>query len=391
MTTSGTGVYFDGQTSRRQDVHVELGPELVLLQPDGRRLLGWPLTALRELSSPPGVLRVTREGGPPLARLDIRDPGLADAVRAAAPNLGASRVTESGVVRRVVLWSVAAVVSFGAFALYGVPVLADRITPLLPWSVDRRMGDAVDRQIRYILPTTDDGPFACGDAENEKAGRAALDTLAKRLSDAAALPVPINIVAVRSDIPNAFALPGGHVYLFDGLIREAETPDEIAGVLAHEIGHVAHRDGTRRTLQAGGVSFLFGFVLGDFTGGGAAVFVARLLTEASYSRAAESAADSYAVTLMRGLGADAKGFGGLLARLSAEDAKDKSSPFDYLASHPATGERRRAIDAAAGDGATRPLLDDAAFKALKTVCGPEAPKPVDGASKDGAKDEAKTP
>lgn len=378
MATNGTGVYFDGQTSRRQDVHVALGPDLALLKPDGRTLLAWPLAELRELSSPPGVLRLTREGGAPLARLDIREPALADSVRAAAPNLGAARAAESGVVRRVVLWSVAAAVSFGAFALYGVPALADRLTPLLPWSVDRRMGDAVDRQIRYILPTTDDGPFACGEAPDEKAGRAALDTLARRLSDAAALPVPIDIVAVRSDIPNAIALPGGHVYLFDGLIRAADTSDEIAGVLAHEIGHVAHRDGTRRTLQAGGASFLFGFVLGDFTGGGAALFVARLLTEASYSRAAETAADSYSVALMRGLGADARGVGSLLARLDAEDATDRSSPFDYLASHPATAERRRAIDAAAGaGGTTQPLLDDVAFKALKTICGPDVSKPAE--------------
>lgn len=384
MTTSGTGVYFDGKTSRRQDVHVALGHELALLQPDGRRLLGWPLASLRELPSPPGLLRLTSEGGPPLARLDIREAGLADGIRFAAPALGATKLAERGVVRRVVLWSLAAVISFGAFALYGVPALADRLVPLLPWSVDRQMGASVDRQIRYILPTTDDGPFACGDADDEAAGRAALEALAKRLSEAAALPVPIDVVAVRSDIPNAFALPGGYVYLFDGLIRQAETPDEIAGVLAHEIGHVAHRDGARRTLQAGGASFLFGFVLGDFTGGGAAVFVAQLLSEASYSRSAETAADDYSVRLMRGLGADARGFGALLGRLDAEDDEDGEadrSPWDYLASHPVTAERRRAIDAAAGDGPTTPLLDAAQFRALKTICGADAPDATDA---DGA-------
>jgi Zn-dependent protease with chaperone function len=51
----------------------------------------------------------------------------------------------------------------------------------------------------------------------------------------------------RRPIPNAFALPGGKVYLFDGLLAKAENPDEIAGVLAHELGHLKHRDGIRAT------------------------------------------------------------------------------------------------------------------------------------------------
>ena len=77
------------------------------------------------------------------------------------------------------------------------------------------------------------------------------------------------------------ALPGGHVYVDDGLIAIAQTPDELAGVLAHEIGHVAHRDGTRTVLQTAGLSFLFGMMLGDFVGGGAVVIAARTVLKSS--------------------------------------------------------------------------------------------------------------
>ncbi|WP_271200036.1 M48 family metallopeptidase [Methylopila turkensis] len=380
------GVYFDGLTSRRHEVDLVLGDMLALVGPDGRRLAIWPYADIRALASPPDLLRLTREGGPPLARLELRDAGLIDAVRRRSVRIAETQAEERGGARRVVLWSFAAVLSLALFAVFGVPALAERVTPLLPWSVDQRMGAAADAQIRLILPTRG-GSFGCGEGAEEAPGRAALDTLVRRLSDAAALPVPIEVTAVRSGIPNAIALPGGRIYLFDGLIREAENADEIAGVLAHEIAHVAHRDGARRTLQAGGTSFLLGFVLGDVTGGGAAVFVARTLIDASYSRDAETAADAYAVDLMRRIGGDPRGLGTLLTRLTEEeteeDAKDETkgepdargrrSALDYLASHPATAERRAAIDAAAGRKPATPLLDDAAFAALKTICGKAAP------------------
>jgi Zn-dependent protease with chaperone function len=373
VTATGTGVYFDGQTSLRQDVHVALGADLAIRGTDGRRIADWPFADLREVPGVPGQLRLTCEGSAPLARLDLRDPALAEDIRARSPNLNTAHVAEASVQRRVVLWSLAAVVSAALFGVYGVPALADQIAPLLPWSVDQRMGAAVDRQIRYVLPIGGDR-FECGDRPEEKPGRAALDALAKRLSDAAGLPIPIRIVAVDSDIPNALALPGSPVYLFNGLIQAAQSPDEVAGVIAHEIGHVAHRDGSRRTLQAGGTSFLFGFVLGDFAGGTVAIFIARTLSEASYSRAVESAADAYAVALMRKVGGDPKALGGFLARLDAED-DDKGSPLDYLASHPATAERKRAIDVAAGDAgdASSTMMDEASFRALKSICGGSRP------------------
>lgn len=408
MTTSGTGVYFDGQTSRRQDVHVALEGELAIYRADGARLLTWPYEDVRELPAPDGVLRLCREGGPPLARLEIRDPALSGAIRDAAPKLGAAIKAESGVARKVVLWSLAAVVSLTVFSLYGIPAIATAATPLLPWSVDARMGEAADRQIRVIFPARE-GDFECGGAPDERPGREALDRMAKRLSDAADLPVPVRVIAVRSDFVNALALPGSPIYLFDGLIQKAKSADEIAGVLGHEIGHVANRDGTRRTLAAGGSSLLLGFILGDVAGGAATLAIVQALSEASYSRDAERTADLYSVRLMKGLGADAAAVGGFLARMSDdEDEKpdekgdghkpaetktaDNKAPqdehagetpksdegkarrgdsglTDWLSSHPASLERKRVIEAAAGDGPTEPIVDQADFLAIKRICG----------------------
>ena len=104
-----------------------------------------------------------------------------------------------------------------------------------------------------------------------------------RLETAAGLPLPLTAAVVRRGEANAFALPGGHIYVFQGLIDRAETPDELAGVIAHEVGHVAHRDGTRSVLEGAGLSLLFGMLLGDFVGGGAVMFAAKTILQTSYS------------------------------------------------------------------------------------------------------------
>ncbi|MFC3694046.1 M48 family metallopeptidase [Chenggangzhangella methanolivorans] len=393
MTSSGTGVFFDGLTSRRQDVHVALqDATLEILRPDGARLDMWPLGQLRELSAPPELLRLGHDGGNALARLEIRDRALAAQIRASAPRLTAALAEERGTTRKVVLWSLAAMVSVSLFTFYGVPALADRVAPLLPWSVDRHMGDIADRQIRAVFPT-DPGGFECGASSEERPGREALDRLTKRLSDAAALPVPIKVTVVRSDFVNALALPGGGVYLFRGLLDNARSADEIAGVLAHEIGHVAHRDGARRALQAGGASLLFGFILGDVVGGTAAITIARVLSEAHYSRAAETNADDYAADLMKKIGADPRPLGEFLSRLTegasepeadqdkagkTDDAGEKPTETEkrkerslqsWISSHPESEERRRRVDAVAGDGPFSPVVDGADFLAIQRICG----------------------
>ena len=86
---------------------------------------------------------------------------------------------------------------------------------------------------------------------------------------------------LQSRVPNAVALPGGRIYLFDGLLRRADNPDEIAGVIAHEIGHVARRDGLRKLIQTGGSSFLLGLLFGDVTGGGTLILLGRALVDSS--------------------------------------------------------------------------------------------------------------
>jgi Zn-dependent protease with chaperone function len=215
----------------------------------------------------------------------------------------------------VVIWSLLATASLVAIAWMGVPALATRVTPYVPVALERKMGAAVDAQIRASLDTKRAGAaFECAPGGNRPAAHA-LAALVGKLENAAGLDVPLSVAVVHRPESNAFAISGGHIFVFEGLIDKASSPDELAGVLAHEIGHVAHRDGTRAILQQAGLSFLFGMLLGDFVGGGAVIVAARAVLKSSYSREQEAAADAYAVALMSKAGGDPRGLGTLLGKI----------------------------------------------------------------------------
>ena len=148
-------------------------------------------------------------------------------------------------------------------------------------------------------------------------------------------------------------------------MARAENPDEIAGVLAHEFGHLKHRDGLRNLISNGGSSFLIGLLFGDITGSGALIFVSRTLVSSSYSRDAEQNADSFAIDAMHRLGRSPKGMGELLFRVTGKEV-DKN--LSILSSHPLTEDRMARMRAEDRPASGPPLLADTEWIALKAAC-----------------------
>jgi Zn-dependent protease with chaperone function len=366
MASSGPGIYFDGATSARRGVDVELAPEVLRVRAaDGAVLAEWPYGQLETLSAPDGVLRLGKADNPVLARLEVRDPQLAAAIDERSLPVDRSGTRDRRMQAKVIGWTLAAAASLVVVAVWGLPRIATELTPVIPHAVERRLGAAIERQVRASLDTHHTGAaFECGNGEKEKAGRAAFDKLMREIERGADLPVPLTARVVRQRDANAITLPGGYIYVFEGLLDKASTPDELAGVIAHEVGHVAHRDGTRTVLQAAGLSLLFGMLLGDFVGGGAVVFAAKIILQTNYSRAAESAADEYGVALIDKIGGDPRG----LARLLSQIAGTTHPGPKILLDHPETSERVALIEKMAGSAPVRPLLAVGEWTALKNIC-----------------------
>ena len=266
----------------------------------------------------------------------------------------------------IVGWSLAAAASIIAMVWFGVPLAADRLTPLVPQSFERRLGDVADGQVKVIF-----GSKICSNA----AGQAAFTKLVNTLRDAAGLDPSVRSAVLATPVPNAFALPGGRVYLFDGLLAKAQNPDEIAGVLGHEFGHLKHRDNTRNLIRNGGTSFLIGLLFGDVTGSGAMIFASRTLVTASYSREAEQAADDFSIQVMHKLGRPTKPMGELLFRVTGKEG-DKN--LSFLANHPLTENRLQHMTEADKPTSGPPLLTADEWQALKTICVPAGSGPGKG-------------
>lgn len=150
---------------------------------------------------------------------------------------------------------------------------------------------------------------------------------------------------VNSDVVNAFALPGGHIYINRGLIARTANLSELAGVLGHEIAHVVERHGLEQMAKAQqanlGLSVLYGVLLGRqpstveqvaIQGGGTAVF-------AGYTRDAEREADRDAVAFLVNSGIDPRGIPTFFEKLIAEQKRNPSRVEQWFSTHPTTVER----------------------------------------------------
>ncbi len=362
---SGAGIFFDGITSARHAAVVMLSAASLQIVGEGRVLAQWPYDEIEGLAAPDNVLRLGRRGNKLLERLEILDPAFAAAIDARARGVDRSGTRQRRQRHSVIGWSVAATLSIVAVAYFGVPAIAERLAPLVPAPIAHRLGDAVDMQVRGILDSHHLGAsFECGAVAGKRPGRVALDKMVHRLEAAAALPSPLRTIVVRRNEANAMALPGGQIYVFQGLIAKADNADEVAGVIAHEIGHVAHRDGTKSVLQAGGLSLLFGMLLGDFVGGGAVVVAAKAVLQSSYSRKVEGGADAYGAELMNKAGGDAHALAVMLGKIGGATEPG----MKILLDHPETKARVAAINKIAGARRGTPFLDSGEWAALKRIC-----------------------
>ncbi|WP_185802690.1 M48 family metallopeptidase [Pontivivens nitratireducens] len=359
------GRYFDGHAARGRPVDLTLGTSTLAISDSdtGRVIVAWPFADLRAL---PGGVKdgmFTLARMKEAARVECSDAALLRDLRRQVRGLtrGPARRRGAG---RVALWAGAAV---GALALmiFGlVPRLAERLTVLIDPQVEIAMGDQVRARLGDISPMLlDDRARACVDP----AGQKALDRMVARISRNLDLPYPLRVEVWDANMVNAITLPGGRIIFFNDLIQQSDTAEEVAGVLAHEIGHVAHRDGLRLSLRAAGSAGLLGLIVGDATGGAAAVIAAEQLLNASYTRGAETAADGFAFDLLDGANVDVSAFAGFFEKIG-QQAGEPPAIMEHFATHPDLDLRAQQARDHGNTGPIRPVLTPEQWSDLRNIC-----------------------
>jgi Zn-dependent protease with chaperone function len=360
--------FMDGVSGRVKRVQVSIEQEIDVLRifgPDAGNITDWPLGDLRVIPDQADkasiVLGIT---GDHPARLVIPKSYLSNRLLQICPDLE-RRHKNPNVLKRLAVLSVGAVASVLLIVFLLVPVMADQLASMLPSKGEKAFGDKTFEQIRHALGKND----AFGLRECEGAdGNAALDKMVARLLPATDFPYEITMHVLDHPMVNAFALPGGHIVLFRGLLQDATSAEEVAGVLGHEMGHVENRDPTRLALRSAGSVGVLGLLLGDFAGGAAVLFLTERLIQAQYSRKAEAASDLYAQIVLADAGLPSAPMGDFFLRLKGDGPEDKSL-MSHLASHPDLQGRADQAVAADTVGANyQPVMTPQEWQALQQVC-----------------------
>ena len=337
--------WFDGQSPR---------PHAVVLRVEGGELLVQADEATRRY--PLARVRWPERRTHGQRQAELPDGGLIQHADAAEWDAWAqaSGLQESAVVGwmqswRATLGALAGTVVFlGAAWLWGVPWLSQTLAHQVPDVVDAHIGQQTLQQLDRLFLK----PSGLPQAQQDDLRRRFTSVVERAYPEGDAPKWQLAFHASPVLGPNAFALPGGHIVMTDELVKLLhDQPDAIVGVLAHELGHVQHRDGLDMVVRASLVSALVGVVLGDASGFIATV-PAALATQ-SYSRDAERRADAHAARVLHAGGVPPKAMvvfferilektGGGAARKDDQDDEEQGVSLPIaIASHPDHEERIR--------------------------------------------------
>jgi predicted Zn-dependent protease len=245
---------------------------------------------------------------------------------------------------------------------------------------ERELGEAEAKKVAEAMGFLDDALL-----------QAYVSTVGGRLAGFSPLRVRYTFHVVDMEEPNAFSLPGGYVYVTRGLLALMNTEDELAGVLGHEIGHVAARHSVRRVTRAAPLAVLTGVgaavtgivspTLGNVVSGVGGF--ANDLVLAPYSRGQEREADEIGQKLAAQAGWDPSGISRSLRTLEREEALHAKTPraMSFFATHPPLPERvaeteERARDLARATGAPAAATPSTFLHRLDGL--PVGPRAADG-------------
>ena len=179
---------------------------------------------------------------------------------------------------------------------------------------------------------------------------------------------PFDFEIVNDSSVNAFSIPGGHVYINTGLIAQADKVDMLAGVMAHEISHIVHRDVLKQVQQQQEISTIGSILLGQ-NPNALSQIVAQVLAGgamAHFSRGDEKAADDAGLQFMTAAGYDPHGMLDMFQKLLALDRGGNSSVARFFQDHPGTQDRINDITSRIqAMGRTSGIIDDPDYQAIR--------------------------
>ena len=378
------GQWSDGQTALTHDVEIKLTSRGLEITPIDSAINTPSLWTFENLKSPDpiqpynsSVLLTSKDT--PEQRLFINNPRFAKSILPRAPQVG-----EAHHQWHLLKWPLgiaAALVLFWALTYLDIISPADSIAQQIPDNVRHSVGENV---INYLIK----GKKLCSSPEGDKAFGKLLNRLEKGVENAEHYDIKI----ADMNIVNAFAAPGEKIIVSGKLIQQAKSPEEVIGVIAHEVGHGIERHPEAGIVRAFGLMTLIQLMTAGEAG--SISEIALYLAQSSYSRVAEREADDHAARILQKINVDTKPLAGFFKRLMKEEeqeiakisgtkkpnksaktnskdktiTKDDGSWFDLISTHPPSRERIEFFQKTSRP-TTPTIMSDKEWKALQNICG----------------------
>jgi|GEM_PF-1720724 len=358
MSKRFPATYFDGQTAQPWSVEIELSRKSVdIFDDDGRKLSSWPL---RNISRVPPMGRKhpirLKNRLVSNARLTVRDSETVEVLRVLLPKLFPDRQPGMRLVRAAVTLGLITAVTVASLYV-SIPRLARPIADAIPPQWESQLGRTTSRTISQNWSYC------------EGVGLEEVDDLVARLTAKTQSNYEIKVRVIDAEVMNAFAVPGGNIFITDELIEMMESPDELAGVMAHEIGHIVLRHPLEGMLSQMGVVLFLNMLTagstGDILGLGATIAVV------SYTREYETEADAFALELLQSVNIKTTGYAELFKRLDAMEKvaadEDVFGLESIMRTHPVSELRAQQ---AAEVTVEEPIvsMSDEGWEKVKTLC-----------------------
>jgi beta-barrel assembly-enhancing protease len=339
-----TGALFDGRSSAKQLVDVELTPREIILQGPNFEPIHWAYTHLRWTAvSIPFHIEHRNENGEFLESLMVEEPSFYESVLKIAPQKISTQGKESNFNWKLYIAGILILIVSAYMAIKIIPsFLVDKMVDKIPieWEL------VVGQSILSMLPVEKEP-----DEEVLKVLQDTVELLEQAVEGNQPYDLKVYILPVKQ--ANALALPGGPIVVFEGLLHEAESPEELAGVLAHEIQHIILRHSTRGILRNLAKNMLVTLFLGDVNSvmEGVVQLTGELET-LGLSREMETEADQKGMELILSANIDPHGMMRIFEKLMREELSQKglsepatvSSENDmklssYFSTHPSSRNR----------------------------------------------------
>jgi beta-barrel assembly-enhancing protease len=367
------GFFFDGKSAQKQPVHIELTPYHITLKIPGHSAVSWSYSDIRwtaetipfhiehQLNTPEAILET----------LVVEDPIFYENCQRIAPEVFSRTTTKNSFNWKIFSTGVLILLLFLYVAFKIIPhYFVGQLVDKVPVEWEEKLGDAV----LSAFPV---------EKNPDPKVMALLTDILRLLKQSKVEETPYNlkIFILPTEQINALALPGGNIIVFEGLLKIADSPEELAGVLAHEAQHIFLKHSTRGIVRNLASGMLLALVLGDANAVmDSAVSIAGQLNTLGFSRKMETEADMKGVELMLDAKINPQGMLSIYNKLLKEDlkleenkksvstSKNVKEIFSYLSTHPSAKNRLEKLEKQIKDNAEKlwiPLYPNTHWNEIK--------------------------